>query len=345
MRRAWRRSLVGLEFDRSGWWLTSAWPGLLLVLTLILAPSGASRAGDGNPWGQGYFPDVTLTTHEGESVRFYQDVLKGKVVAINFMFTSCENVCPAETARLLQVEALLKGRLGEDIHFYSISIDPEVDTPEALAQYRERFGVGPGWTFLTASREPTDLIQRKLGLLVEKLDDPDDHNASLVLGNEASGRWLRRSPYDDPKRLAHILAESLHNWSKPPRSDRNLASYDSAPSRSNWETGEKIYRTRCASCHTIGEGDALGPDLAGVTERRDRDWLVRWIMEPDVMIAEGDPEAVKLLREWDNLRMPDFGLNRKEAEGILAFIEKGSVSPVPAGHSLSMSATDSRPRR
>ena len=306
----------------------------LLPLALILATSGAlefpaDAAAEASPgaearptrrWGEDYFPDVYLTTHEGKRVHFYRDLVQGKVVAINFMFTSCENVCPAETARLKQVHGLLGDRVGQDIHMYSITIDPEVDTPEVLSKYRDRFGAGEGWTFLTAPRETTDLIQKKLGLLVDKLDDPKDHNASLVLGNERTGRWIRRSPYDNPQRLAHLLAESMHNWTRPPREDRMLASYSAAPSRSNWETGERIFRTRCAACHSIGGGSGLGPDLAGVVERRDPEWLVRWIAEPDALIAEGDPIAVALLREWNDIRMPNLALDEKETRSVIEFM-------------------------
>lgn len=313
------------------------WKSVCILVGFVLSLAGVSSAEKGRPWGEGYFPDVLLTTHEGKQVRFYQDLLKDKVVAINFMFTSCENVCPAETARLSQVASLLGDRVGEDVHFYSISIDPEVDTPEALARYRERFDVGEGWTFLTASRETSDLIQRKLGLLVEELDDPNDHDASLVLGNEANGRWIRRSPYDNPKSLAQLLAESLQNGRRPTRANRTLASYADAPSRSNWGKGERIYRSRCAACHTVGEGNGLGPDLAGITQRREREWLVRWIVEPDLMISEKDPDALELLQAWDDIRMPNFGLDQAEAEAILGFIERSSPSPSTGSErSLSM---------
>lgn len=304
---------------------------LLLVFTTQTAFGSTEEVGaDGEStspsrparrWGESYFPDVYLTTHEGERVHFYRDVIQGKVVAINFMFTSCENVCPAETARLKQVHTLLGDRIGQDVHMYSITVDPEVDTPEVLARYRERFGVGEGWTFLTASREDTDLIQRKLGMLVEKLDDPNDHNASLVLGNETTGRWTKRSPYDNPQQLAHLLAEAMHNWAKAPRAQRRLASYSAAPSRPNWDDGERIFRTRCAACHSVGDGAGLGPDLAGVTEHRDREWLVRWIMAPDEVIAAGDPIAIGLLHEWNDIRMPNLGLDEKQARSVIDFME------------------------
>jgi protein SCO1 len=292
----------------------------LMVVAGFLMSLIAPEAQAAKLWGKDYFPNVSLTTHEGEEVDFYTDVIQGKVVAINFMFTSCENVCPAETARLREVQKLLADRVGEDIHMYSISIDPEIDTPEELAKYRKRFDLGPGWTFLTAPRETTDLIQKKLGLLIDQLEDPNDHNASLILGNEATGKWIKRSPYDNPKRLAHLLAESLSNWHHAPRADRGLASYSAAPSFNNWGPGESLFRSRCVACHSIGEGKGLGPDLADISDRRERAWLVRWIMEPDLMVAEGDATALELMKTWDDLRMPNFGLSAKAAAEVLDFI-------------------------
>src|SRR5688572_32235559 len=77
-------------------------------------------------------PNVTLTTHEGAQVRFYDDLVKGKIVAINLIYTTCQYACPLETARLAQVERLLGDRMGRDIFFYSITIDPGHDTPAVL---------------------------------------------------------------------------------------------------------------------------------------------------------------------------------------------------------------------
>ncbi len=85
-----------------------------------------------NPWGADYFPNVLLLTQDSTTVRFYDDLLKGKAVAINLIYTSCKDECPLETARLVQVQRLLGDRVGKDLFFYSISIDPKHDTPEVL---------------------------------------------------------------------------------------------------------------------------------------------------------------------------------------------------------------------
>jgi len=86
-------------------------------------------------WGADYFPNVPLTTQDGTTVHFYDDLLKGKSVAINVIYTSCKDECPLETARLVQVQKILGGRVGKDIFFYSITIDPKQDTPKVLKAY------------------------------------------------------------------------------------------------------------------------------------------------------------------------------------------------------------------
>lgn len=91
-----------------------------------------ARAGGGARWGANYFPNVTLVTQDGKSVRFFDDLLKDKVVVIYFMYTSCEDTCPLETAQLVRVQRILGDRVGKDVFMYSITIDPKHDTPEVL---------------------------------------------------------------------------------------------------------------------------------------------------------------------------------------------------------------------
>src|SRR5690242_21847250 len=97
-------------------------------------------------WGENHFPNVELTTQDGKKVRFYDDLIKGKTVAIELMYTSCKYNCPLETARLVQVQKLLGDRMGKDVFFYSISIQPDIDTPEVLKAYTGKYHIGPGWT-------------------------------------------------------------------------------------------------------------------------------------------------------------------------------------------------------
>ncbi len=99
------------------------------------ANASVNRKMAGEMWGENYFPNIELTTHDGKKLRFFDDVIKDKVVAINFIFTTCEDICPAETARLKSVADILGERMGKDVFFYSITIDPGNDTPEVLNAY------------------------------------------------------------------------------------------------------------------------------------------------------------------------------------------------------------------
>src|SRR5689334_12910653 len=122
------------------------------VALVALAVAGAmhttSAAADGRR-GADYFTNLALTTHEGRTVHFYDDLIKGKIVAIDLIYTTCQYACPLETARLAQVQRLIGDRMGRDVFFYSITIDPDHDTPAVLAEYAAKYRAGPGWLFLT----------------------------------------------------------------------------------------------------------------------------------------------------------------------------------------------------
>lgn len=279
-------------------------------------------------WGAGYFPNVPLVTHEGATVRFYDDLLKGKAVAINVIYTTCHDVCPLETARLLQVQRLMGDRMGKDVFFYSISIDPTRDTPQALKAYAEKFHVGPGWLFLTGREDNIRLVVQKLGLSRERdAANPDGHSPSLMIGNEPTGQWMRNSAVDNPRFLAATLSNFLGRWSgRGPEK-----SYAEANRLPGLDAGQYLFRTRCAACHTFGQGDGLGPDLLGVTGRRDRAWLARWLADPPRMLAERDPVAAELLARYGNVPMPNLRLGQDDIAALMEYMEARSVEPGRGG--------------
>ena len=287
----------------------------LLVGALALLSIGLAVAG--SPWGAGYFPNVPLITQDGTVVHFYDDLLKGKKVAINLIYTSCKQECPLETARLVQVQRLLGDRVGKDLFFYSISIDPERDTPAVLKAYAEKFHVGPGWLFLTGRTDDITLIAKKLGL--SRRSDAltrDGHGASLMIGDEAGGQWMMNSSVDDPRFLATTISNFM-GWDdrQPGRSYTEVAGLPTP------DTGALVFQSRCGACHTIGKGDAVGPDLAGVTTRRERSWLVRYLRAPDQMLAENDPIATALLARYRDVPMPNLRLSDGEIAVLLTFLE------------------------
>ncbi len=87
------------------------------------------------------------------------------------------------------------------------------------------------------------------------------------------------------------------------------------------EIGEEIFQSVCAACHTIGKGKLIGPDLAGVSSRREESWLHRKIKEPDALIAENDPIAMQLLQEADNVPMPPLDLSDEEVIAVIAYLK------------------------
>src|SRR6476660_1882299 len=143
------------------WGAAASAAPLLLIVGLFAALGSVRAAADNARWGPDYFPNVTLTTQDGAPVRFYDDLLKGKIVAINLIYTTCKYACPLETARMSQVARVLGDRMGRDVFFYSITIDPEHDTPAVLKDYAEKFHAGPGWSFLTGRAEDIELISKK----------------------------------------------------------------------------------------------------------------------------------------------------------------------------------------
>ena len=324
---------------------------LVVLLLLGSAPTFGSPDSDdrkgGSRWGASYFPNVPLTTHEGKPVRFFDDLIKDKVVLINFIYTTCPDSCPLETARLTEVQRILADRVGRDVFMYSISIDPERDTPEVLKQYVEKFQVGPGWLFLTGKEADITLLRRKLGLYIAEIqDDSNDHNLSLIIGNQSTGRWMKRSPFENAYYLANQLGGCLHNWKTV---DPNQNSYVDAPRLRSLSLGEKLFRTRCSACHTIGDGDIaelderrLGPDLMGVVELRDRAWLGRWLAEPEKMLAEKDPIAMGLLAKYNDVPMPNMRLNELEVDSLIDYMDTESrrverVKRIEAAASLASS--------
>lgn len=265
--------------------------------------------------GETYFPNVLLTTQDGKQVRFYDDLVKGKSVAINIIYTSCTDECPLETARMAEVQRLLGAHVGNDVYFYSISIDPEKDTAPVLKAYADKFNVGPGWLFLTGKKEDIKLLTGKLGLTrASDAINKDGHASSLMLGSDVSGQWMRNSAVDNPKFLATTMA-NFYGW----KDVRLTAGYAQA-TEVNISKAKFMFESRCASCHTIGSGDGIGPDLNGVTARRDPAWLKRYLKEPEKVLAEGDPTAKALFEKYRKVNMPNLNLGTDDVSTLVAYL-------------------------
>jgi len=294
-----------------------------------------------------HFPNVTLITQDGKKVRFYDDLIKGKIVAIDFIYSSCEFSCPLETARLAQVNNLLGDRVGKDIFLYSITIDPDHDTPAVLKAYASKFHAGRGWTFLTGRKHDIDLLADRLGLSEDGSitaapgADTDGHTPHLLIGNEATGQWLRDTATDNPRFLAHLIADFVDTRGSTTFSGRG----GSGQSFDIDSPGQYLFAKECAACHTVGHGDGIGPDLAGIDTRRDPDWLARYIVEPDKVLASGDPIARQLLARY-GVMMPNLRVGDQDLTALLDFLRTktghGSARPFSAKGDFGLAADPGR---
>jgi len=287
---------------------------LLSGLAANLGGGSAWAAPRGSAWGGNYFPNVELVTQDGKKVRFYDDLIKDKVFAINFIYTRCTDSCPLETAALRKVQKSLGDRMGRDVFFYSISIDGDRDNPAALKEYAEKFKVGPGWTFLTGRPEDVTLLRQKLGMYRDDGEAEkalNEHNINILMGNESAGQWIKRSPFEETNALVRILGTRLQTGHM-------------ATASAHAGADQEIFRSRCAACHSLGNEDGLGPGLLGVTQRRDRTWLANWIKTPDKLLAEKDTIALDLFKRYKKIVMPNFRLSDADVEALITYMEATS---------------------
>ena len=133
-------------------------------------------------------PEVDVLDQNGSALHFYSDLIKGKTVAINFIFTNCTTICPPLGATFARVQKEMGDRAGRDVHFISISVDPLTDTPERLKAWGAKFKAGPGWTFVTGNKEQIDKLLYALGASVSRRED---HSPTVIVGNDVKGVWTR----------------------------------------------------------------------------------------------------------------------------------------------------------
>ncbi len=160
----------------------------LVAVTLGGRVAAAGEAEAGQRVAREYFTDTILVDQDGREVRFYSDLLAGKVVVINSMFTDCTGSCPVMSKKLQALQEHLGDRVGRDVHLISITVDPERDTPARLKEHATQFGAGPGWHLLTGSKENVKTVLGKLGQWVE---ERDAHQTVFLVGNDRTGLWKK----------------------------------------------------------------------------------------------------------------------------------------------------------
>ncbi len=173
-----------------------------LVVTFLPAAVGAQPAtSEAKPLAGLNIPDVKLVDQDGKAVHFYSDLVKGKVVAMNFIFTSCTTICPPMGASFAKLQKILAGK---DVHLISVSVDPATDTPEHLKAWAGKFGGGPGWTLVTGDRNEVTRLLKALGVYTA---GAADHSPLVLLGNDPAHRWTRAYGLAAPVKLAELIDE------------------------------------------------------------------------------------------------------------------------------------------
>jgi protein SCO1/2 len=182
----------------------AVWIALLLALASFgTASSTGTRAADGSGAARAYFTDTILVDQNGRSHRFYSDLVAGRVVIMNIIFTGCRSSCPIIMGRLVELQDLL-GPKRSDVSILSISVDPVLDTPQALHAYADGLQAGPGWYFLTGAKESVDTVLRRIG---NRSSTPEDHTDVIVVGNDATGTWIKLTAIATTEDLARAVLE------------------------------------------------------------------------------------------------------------------------------------------
>jgi protein SCO1/2 len=180
---------------------------LLLAAVFPAAGQDAPAANKASSGAETYFGSLpTLLDQDGHPVHLYADLMKGRVVVIDAMFTSCQGACPVMSRNFEKIQDWLGERLGKEVNLISISVDPETDTPAKLKAYGTRFNARPGWTFLTGPKADVTQVLQKLGQRAAK---PDDHMNLFLVGNVDTELWKKAFGLGDAAELIQIVDSVL----------------------------------------------------------------------------------------------------------------------------------------
>ena len=187
---------------------------IALSIATLLFGSASLKAQEANQTpkaesgAKNYFTDVILVNQNGEKMRFYSDLLQGKVIVINSFFATCTGSCLPLNRNLEKLQKMLGDHMGKEVYFLSISVDPTVDTPANLKAYSKKLNAGPGWYFLTGDKENVDFALKKIGHFV---DDKTDHLNIFIIGNEKTGLWKKAFGLAQDTELMKVVESVLND--------------------------------------------------------------------------------------------------------------------------------------
>ena len=180
-------------------------------MTLVKQDTAAEKKADPEPaaepksaseaFSSTNIPTAQVVDQNGKQLNFYSDLIKGKTVAINFIFTTCTTICPPLTATFRRVQQDAAAR-GLDVQLISVSVDPVTDTPERLRDFAAKFKAGPGWTFVTGDKALIDSVLQSLGAAVS---NKNDHTPMILIGNDSSDYWTRAYGLTSPTKIVELI--------------------------------------------------------------------------------------------------------------------------------------------
>lgn len=152
-----------------------------------------------------FLPDLMLLDQNGRRVRFYSDLIKGKLVLISFFYTSCSYTCLRQGKVFSDLQAELGERLNKDIFLISVTMDPETDTPQRLKSWGARYGLRKGWTLVTGGKiEMEKLVGHLTG---NPLGGQEMHAPFIYMGNDRKNRWTATYGLAAPKTLVKQIED------------------------------------------------------------------------------------------------------------------------------------------
>jgi len=153
-------------------------------------------------------PDVVVLDQNNQKLHFYRDLVQGRTVAIDFIFTTCTTICPPLTANFAKVQKIMLQRGEKDLRLISVTVDPENDTPERLKKYAEMFHAKPGWTFVTGSRSDLEKIWKAFNIY---LSSRQDHPPTVAVGNDGTHVWNYASGLTSASKMVAVIDTTMQS--------------------------------------------------------------------------------------------------------------------------------------
>jgi protein SCO1 len=147
-------------------------------------------------------PDVTLCNQDGQPVNVARDLAQGKLLVMNFIFTTCKGVCPPMGVNFGQLQARLGDRVGRDVNLVSVSVDPVTDTPDRLKTWAKQFGASAGWTLLTGPKQDVDRFLKSVGVFAA---NKTEHSPFILVGRVSNGSWQRIHGLTTIDKLSEVI--------------------------------------------------------------------------------------------------------------------------------------------